>query len=105
MNLPVNQPGYAVGWGATSEGGSISRQLQNVKLNIYSPSYCGNVQPSMPKNWLQQICAGEINGGKDTCQGCVIILVVFIFNSNKINKNNFKYFKVTRAVHCLSKRM
>ena len=70
VNYPTpNQPGYAVGWGATYEGGSISRQLQNVKINVYPASFCVNVQPGMPKNWFTQICAGEINGGKDTCQG------------------------------------
>lgn len=25
--------------------------------------------PEMPKIWDQQICAGELKGGKDTCVG------------------------------------
>ncbi len=66
---PTIQAAYVAGWGANFEGGPVSRQLQNVKINLYPTSYCDRVQPGMPKNWLTQICAGEINGGKDTCQG------------------------------------
>ena len=43
--------------------------LNNVKLKVYNSSACSNVYPAMIKNWNTQICAGDINGGKDTCQG------------------------------------
>jgi len=38
-------------------------------MNIYSSSSCASVSPGTLKNWNSQICAGEIAGGKDTCQG------------------------------------
>jgi secreted trypsin-like serine protease len=38
-------------------------------LNVYSPSYCSGVSSNAKKNWNAQICSGEYNGGKDTCQG------------------------------------
>ena len=55
-----------LGWGTTSSGGLSSNTLQNVKLTVYDSSVCGGY---LNKNWLSQICAGEIEGGKDTCQG------------------------------------
>ena len=91
-NPEPNQETWAIGWGHTSEGGirlslsfylnwnvsthfsfcktgSISNQLRNVKMTIYSSSDCNTVYPVAQKNWNAQICAGELAGGKDTCQG------------------------------------
>lgn len=59
----------ATGWGLTSEGGHISNILQEVGLMIVSNSVCnsplsygGNIKEGM-------LCAGFIDGGKDSCQG------------------------------------
>lgn len=43
--------------------------LNNVKLTIYNPDLCANVGPQVLKNWNSQICAGNIFGGQDTCNG------------------------------------
>ncbi len=43
--------------------------LKNVKIRVYNPKKCNQVYPETAKNWSSQICAGEYNGGKDTCQG------------------------------------
>lgn len=64
-----NISAYIVGWGTTSEGGEISYQLKNAKITVYDSGSCENVLPSFTKNWNSQICAGELEGGVDTCQG------------------------------------
>ncbi|CAF1021331.1 unnamed protein product [Brachionus calyciflorus] len=43
--------------------------LNNVKLTIYDGYSCKRVLPFFPKNWLKQICAGELAGGKSVCHG------------------------------------
>ncbi len=55
--------------GHTSHDGSPSNLLRNVKLKVYDPDFCEHVLPIYKKNWSNQICAGELAGGKDTCQG------------------------------------
>lgn len=58
---------YVVGWG-TLRNGSSPDILQNVKLNIYDDSICTGLA-DVPKNFTLQLCAGDLNGGKDTCEG------------------------------------
>ncbi len=59
-----------IGWGHTTYEGSSPSKLNNVKLTVYSnTTYCSKVSPFAAKNWNKQLCAGEIAGGKDTCQG------------------------------------
>jgi secreted trypsin-like serine protease len=65
----TNIPGWIVGWGTTNYGGSESNLLRNAKITIYDSSKCNSVLPAISKNWYSQICAGELSGGKDTCQG------------------------------------
>ena len=67
--VAANQNGYIVGWGTLSEGGSSPDNLQNTKITVYSENSCSNVYPNVVKNWNSQVCAGNIAGGKDTCQG------------------------------------
>lgn len=55
------------GWGTTREGGDISRNLLKVDVPMVSYGECRgllgrDVSPGM-------ICAGVLNGGKDSCQG------------------------------------
>jgi hypothetical protein len=64
------QPGdlaTVTGWGDTSEGGSTSAILQEVQLPIVSNLTCDAVMTaSITDNML---CAGFVEGGKDSCQG------------------------------------
>ncbi|XP_019641765.1 PREDICTED: trypsin-1-like [Branchiostoma belcheri] len=56
------------GWGATSEGGYLSNQLQEADVPIVSDSDCSSSYPG----WLDfdsEICAGYTAGGVDSCQG------------------------------------
>jgi hypothetical protein len=57
----------AIGWGTLEEDGSLSYTLQQVQLPIipYTNEYCHDDV----HNDLLQLCAGFIQGGKDTCQG------------------------------------
>lgn len=55
----------AIGWGATSEGGSTSYKLREVNLSVVSQSQCQLIYgPTVTDN---MICAG--GEGKDACQG------------------------------------
>lgn len=69
-NYPsFNQASYAVGWGSTYYNGPASSLLQNVKLTIYNNTNCNNVFKSLRKDWNLELCAGDLTGNKDTCNG------------------------------------
>lgn len=59
----------AVGWGRTSSAGSLSDVLRKVNITIYNSSACNNTNNELIKDWNSQLCAGDLNGKKDTCQG------------------------------------
>lgn len=56
----------AIGWGATSEGGSGSQVLLQVDLPIVSLSVAGQTTPGLGAT---NLAAGRVQGGIDTCQG------------------------------------
>ena len=53
----------AIGWGLTTEGGSVSPTLQEVDVPLISNAQCANIYSTD----MTQICAGE--AGRDSCQG------------------------------------
>lgn len=60
----------AAGWGATSEGGSVSGVLRKVEVPILSNSDCNTKTNYEGKITDNMLCAGNIEeGGKDSCQG------------------------------------
>lgn len=69
------QPGAEVtviGWGATSEGGSGSSNLMEVDVTVQDSDLCeDNYQAVVPTAVITEnmVCAGEPEGGKDSCQG------------------------------------
>jgi secreted trypsin-like serine protease len=65
----VNRPSYAAGWGTLSSGGSAPSSLNDVQLTVYSSNKCLNVETDAIKNWNSQVCAGDLSGQKDTCEG------------------------------------
>jgi secreted trypsin-like serine protease len=68
-SLKSNIDAWVTGWGTTSYMGSASQYLKNVKITILEPTACDTVASSTEKDWNAQICAGDVNGGKDSCQG------------------------------------
>jgi len=56
------------GWGTTSEGGSLARQLMKVDVPVVSDDDC---RDAYGQNDIadSMICAGLDQGGKDSCQG------------------------------------
>lgn len=55
---------YSAGWGSTRENGPQSLKLMNVNLTLFSPLQCNYI---LDVN--KQLCAGDITGKRDTCQG------------------------------------
>ncbi|XP_049884268.1 venom protease-like [Pectinophora gossypiella] len=65
--------GIATGWGVNdTRTKTTSKDLQKVSLSLLENDYCGTLLPTN-RNWAgfrpTQLCAGELRGGKDTCQG------------------------------------
>ena len=60
---------YVVGWGALSTSGSLPNELNDVTIHIYTNQDCHQVSTSTPKEWNSQICAGDLSGNRDSCQG------------------------------------
>ncbi|XP_068083873.1 trypsin-1 [Anabrus simplex] len=65
--IPDGTKAVVTGWGATSEGGSVSDTLQKVILPIVpnircNLTYNGEITDRM-------LCAGFIDGRRDACQG------------------------------------
>ncbi|KAM3960824.1 trypsin, alkaline C-like [Aphomia sociella] len=73
FELPANLPVYHAGWGATSQGGSASSQLQDVEILTVDRGVCHErYQTLFPRRSVTEnmICAGILDvGGRDACQG------------------------------------
>ena len=67
----VGRMATVIGWGATSEGGSLARKLQDVDVPIISYQQCQDGYDLDNKNINDavEICAGYSQGGQDSCQG------------------------------------
>ena len=75
IDIPPSMNEYAEGttctvsgWGTTSEGGSLARNLMKVDVPVVSDDNCRDAygQNDIPDS---MICAGLDQGGKDSCQG------------------------------------
>ena len=63
----ANTKVYAAGWGSKLQwADGNSNTLQNVDMNVYDGSVCSDYPYA---NWKSQICAGELDGGKGSCDG------------------------------------
>ncbi len=54
------------GWGTTSEGGSLAKNLMKVTVPFVDHETCLKAYPDVTES---MICAGYPQGGKDSCQG------------------------------------
>lgn len=64
---PSGTMATAMGWGALEEGGDYPVQLQEVDLPLVSNIQCADVSEDIIT--ANMLCAGYLEGGKDTCQG------------------------------------
>jgi secreted trypsin-like serine protease len=68
--IAADTVGWAVGWGVTVVANNSLPDLeQEVDLTVYDESACNETANLMKKDWKSQLCAGDLNGKKDTCQG------------------------------------
>ncbi len=66
----ANQSSWIIGWGTTKTYKKASADsLQNAQISILNNSFCNKVIQENTKNWNSQICAGTLDGSRDTCQG------------------------------------
>ena len=57
------------GWGLTQESGAPSDTLQHVGVQIVTNQICNAPQAYSGRVTDQMLCAGFVQGGKDSCQG------------------------------------
>ena len=73
----ASEPLVATGWGHTEQLGEKSQVLQKVSLNFVEHQTCSNLYAadastsSLSRGIVaeSQLCAGVLDGGRDTCQG------------------------------------
>ncbi|KAL4721396.1 hypothetical protein ACJJTC_004650 [Scirpophaga incertulas] len=70
-----NNKGIATGWGVINiDTQETSKELQKVSLSLLDNRFCDRILEHIKnRHWHgfvpSQMCAGELRGGKDTCQG------------------------------------
>lgn len=62
----IDDTAIATGWGSLEFKGDSSEHLMKVTLDVLDYKPCSRVYDKVFK---EQICAGKLEGGKDTCQG------------------------------------
>ena len=65
----INENSVVAGWGATSEGGSLSSKLLQVEVPVWSNAECKMSGYGKNRITDNMLCAGFKEGGKDACQG------------------------------------
>lgn len=65
----IKEKSVVAGWGATSEGGSLSNKLLQVEVPVWSNAECKMSGYGKNRITDNMLCAGFKEGGKDACQG------------------------------------
>jgi secreted trypsin-like serine protease len=68
-SLKPGQPLEVTGWGATSQGGDVSRDLLKASVPYVENATCNEPASYHGKVLPGMICAGYREGGIDSCQG------------------------------------
>lgn len=67
--------GIVVGWGRTSEGGTLASVIQEVQVPILTLSQCRNSKYKPSRITANMLCAGK--GVQDSCQVYIFLLTRF----------------------------
>ena len=68
--LPINgSPVTVMGFGQTSDGGPVSEELLDVEVTNFSFDVCEENLDGLDLFPESQLCAGELDGGSDSCAG------------------------------------
>ncbi|KAL7731986.1 hypothetical protein ACLKA6_015750 [Drosophila palustris] len=71
----VGRSCFVAGWGSTREGGAPVTVLQDVMVSVLDNEICRQSYSKLHRNFTENqfdeavICAGVLEGGKDSCQG------------------------------------
>jgi V8-like Glu-specific endopeptidase len=93
----------AIGYGRTSENGFSSSNLMQVNITLYPFDYCNKTLKqfnSMLSNSKSQICAGDMNGKRDSCKGDSGGPLMY-----KLNDRWYAYGLVSYGFGCARKAM
>lgn len=68
---------FVAGWGRTTEGGNAANVLQELQIPILPKAQCVDKYKTIGKLISEKqfdnaiLCAGYLEGGKDSCQGTI----------------------------------
>ncbi|XP_041919299.1 transmembrane protease serine 2-like isoform X1 [Alosa sapidissima] len=69
MEFTPPQPSWIVGFGRTSEGGAAASKLMEAQVSLISRAKCNSPEVYDGKISDSMICAGNLQGGVDRCEG------------------------------------
>lgn len=87
---------FVAGWGRTQEGGKSATVLQELQLPVIPNTECRGLYSKMSKVFSDKqfddavLCAGVVEGGKDSCQGDSGGPLMFPQRSG----NNFYFYQI-----------
>lgn len=58
-----------IGWGRVEDGGDLSNVLKQVDVHFFHRSLCNSPDWNNGEVTINQFCAGEEQGGQDSCEG------------------------------------
>lgn len=76
-DVPVGIKGVVTGWGKDQENGEMTQHLRKLEVPVAHLDQCKAIYGGVITDHM--LCAGYLEGGKDTCQVCNFIFRRFQF--------------------------